>query len=92
MKAFQDAEYTIVGHTDGQGVEKGLVIWTCLDPKSGKTFDTRPRGTHDERRKLFNEAESHYGQMLTVRFMGLTDEGLPRFPIGVGIRAQEDIS
>lgn len=91
VKAFQDAEYEIVGHTDGVGVEKGLVIWTCSDPKSGKTFDTRPRGTHDERRHLFNEAEKYYGSALKVRYFGLTDEGLPRFPIGVGIRAEEDI-
>jgi DNA ligase-1 len=91
VKAFQDAEYAIVGHTDGLGVEKGLVIWTCSDPVSKKTFDTRPRGTHDDRRQLFNEAESHYGEMLKVRFFGFTEDGLPRFPIGIGIRVEEDM-
>lgn len=92
VKAFQDAEYAICGHTDGLGVEKGLVIWECHDPKSGKNFFTRPRGTHDERRQLFLEAESHYKQSLKVRYFGLTDDFLPRFPIGIGIRAEEDMS
>lgn len=90
MKNFDDGEYKIIGHTSGVGKESDLVIWRCEAP-NGLQFETRPRGTHEERRELLKEAESHYGEMLKVRFFGFTDEKLPRFPVGLGIRPVEDM-
>jgi ATP-dependent DNA ligase len=90
LKQFDDHEYKIVGHTNGEGIESDLVIWICED-SDGKQFATRPKGTHDDRRWLLQHATEFYGQMLKVKHFGFTDDGLPRFPIAEGIRVEEDL-
>ena len=87
-KEFEDDEYEVVGFTEGEGHEKGLVIWTCKT-KDGKRFNVRPRGTHEERATLFKEAGSYVGKKLTVRFQELTGDGIPRFPVGISFRDYE---
>ena len=87
-KEFEDDEYEVVGFTEGEGHDKGLVIWTCKT-KDGKRFNVRPRGTHEERAALFKEAASYVGKKLTVRFQELTGDGIPRFPVGISFRDYE---
>jgi DNA ligase-1 len=78
-KEFVDDEFEIVGYTDGTGIEKDLVIWTCKT-KTGNTFQVRPKGTHDERRDLFINGQRYVGKYLTVVYQELTNDGIPRFP------------
>lgn len=78
-KEFIDDEYKIIGFTDGTGIEKGLIIWTC-ETKSGSQFQVRPKGTHDERRELYNKGNMFIEKYLTVVYQELTDDGIPRFP------------
>jgi len=87
-KEFEDAEYKVTGFSEGEGLEKGLVIWTC-ETSTGKTFNVRPRGSHEDRAALFKEAGDYIGKSLTVRYQELTDEGIPRFPVGVAFRDYE---
>ena len=87
-KEFEDAEFTVVEFTDGVGSEKGLVIWVC-ETEDKKKFSVRPRGTHEERTELFNDAESYVGKKLTVRYQELTEDGIPRFPVGIAFRDYE---
>ena len=49
----------------------------------------RPRGTHEERRDLYKIAKSMVGKKLTVRFQELTEDGIPRFPVGIAFRDYE---
>jgi hypothetical protein len=30
--------------------------------------------------------EKYYGKLLTVRYQELSDDGIPRFPVGIGFR------
>ena len=87
-KEFEDAEYEVVGFKEGDGLEKGCVIWMCKTA-AGQTFAVRPRGTHEERAALFPRAASFVGQQLTVRFQELTTDGIPRFPVGLTFRDYE---
>lgn len=87
-KESEDDEFKIVGFKDGTGVEKGLVIWEC-ETKERKRFHIRPRGTHVERKKMFNNGDKYIGKMFTVRFEGYTDEGIPKFPVGISLRNYE---
>ena len=91
VKSFRDEEYEIVGHKHGVGKFSDAVIWV-VRMKDGRTFDVVPRGTMEERRAWFAEAETHYGSMLNVRYFETSEDGVPRFPIGAGIRASEDMS
>lgn len=87
-KEFEDAEYKVVGFKEGDGVEKGCVIWLCKTAK-GQEFAVRPRGTHEDRAAILESAASYIGKDLTVRYQELTTDGLPRFPVGIGFRDYE---
>jgi len=86
-KEFEDGEYTITGYDEGQGLEKGCVIWIC--ETGGKTFHVRPRGAREDRQSLFQNGRSYVGKKLTVRYQELTSDGIPRFPVGIAIRDYE---
>jgi len=88
VKTFLDGEYPIVGFTQGTGGETGCVIWECSTPDR-QTFRVRPRGTQEDRKVLFQNGSDYVGQQLTVRYQELTDDGVPRFPVGIAIRDYE---
>lgn len=88
FKDFRDAEYQIVGGKEGTGRAAGTIIWTCIT-ENGKVFDVRPRGTDAERRQWWQNLDQYVGQKLTVRYQKLSDEGIPIFPVGIGIRNYE---
>lgn len=88
-KEFEDAEYRVVGFKEGDGLEKGCVIWICETTTKGQSFAVRPRGTHEARAALMAEADRYVGQMLTVRYQELTTDGIPRFPVGITFRDYE---
>lgn len=87
-KEFLDEEFVIVGFKEGDGIEKGCVLWRCAT-KSGLEFDCRPRGTREDRAALFRSGAAHVGKKLTVRFQEWTTDGVPRFPVGITIRDYE---
>ncbi len=79
FKNFQDEEYKIVDFTEGEGIEKGLIIFICETPE-GKRFSVRPSGTHLERKKMFRNGKKYIGKYLSVKFFELTEDKIPRFP------------
>ena len=84
LKDFMDDEFVIVGFTDGGGKDAGTVIFECRVGEN--TFRVRPEGTVEERSQMFQEGESYIGKPLTVRFQRYSDDGVPIFPVGVGLR------
>ena len=84
-KEFDEDEFVIVGFHEGTGDEQGLVIWNCVT-KDGKPFSVRPKGTFVLRRQLFLDAAQNIGKQLTVKYQGLSEDGVPRFPVGKDIR------
>ena len=88
VKRFIDNEFEIIGGKDGEGRESGLVIYRCTT-SGGLEFDVRPKGTHKERAKIFKDLDSYVGKLLTVKYQELTDDGRPRFPVGIAVRDYE---
>lgn len=102
FKKFNDSEFKIIGFKDGVGKEAGAIIWICEvtnaptgeerveDTPIAFSFDTRPKGTILERKKIFKDAKDHpekyIGKYITVVYFGFTDKGIPRFPIAQAIR------
>ena len=87
-KKFFDDEYKIVDALEGQGNDIGTVVWICETPK-GQTFKCRPKGTRDDRRDKYKNRKQYFGKLLTVKYQELTNDGIPRFPVGIAIRDYE---
>lgn len=87
-KEFFDGEYEVVGFKEGEGLESGCVLWVCTTPE-GRVFNCRPRGSREERCELFRSGDAYVGKLLTVRYQELTDDGVPRFPVGITFRDYE---
>lgn len=84
-KEFCEEEYKIVGYEEGDGRDKGCVIWVCHTTE-GKEFRVRPRGTMEQRKVWFQQGKSFLSKMLTVIYQELSEQNIPRFPVGKSIR------
>jgi len=93
-KKFEDAEFKIIGYESGVGKFSDMVIWVCEMDMEGpiSTFNVVPKGTEEQRRQYLIDAPKYVGEMLTVKFFGRSKDGVPRFPVGKGIRNKEDMS
>ena len=86
-KVFEDAEFVIVGVSEGTGNDTGTPVFVC-DTGSSGTFNVRPKGTIEYRTSMFLRKHELIGKMLTVRYFDLYN-GIPRFPVGISIRDYE---
>jgi DNA ligase-1 len=82
VKEFQDAEFEIIGGKEGTGTDEGCVVYRCRT-ESGGEFDTRPRGTVEDRRQMLIDLPTVIGKMLTVRFAEYSEDGIPLQPVGI---------
>jgi len=93
VKNFMDEEYKIVDFTTGVGRFDGCIIWIC-ETENGDAFKVVPQGTMEERQMTYYNARKDgegIGELLKVKFFELTDDNIPRFPVGLGIRLTEDM-
>jgi DNA ligase-1 len=89
VKSFKDAEFKIVGGFPAKGTEEGCVVFTCA-LEDGRTFNVRPKGSLEDRRRWMTEIDSLAGKDLTVRYLELSDEGIPvGNTVGISIRDYE---
>ena len=85
FKEFMEEEFEIIGFHEGTGDEKGAIVWDCKT-KDGKPFAVRPKGTFESRQKIFLEGNKYVGKHMTVIFQEYSADGIPRFPVGKGVR------
>lgn len=82
-KLFKDTDYVIVGHHEGTG---GIPVFECITAE-GKKFSVNMKCTMDEKREMMENISQYYGKKLIVKYQELSDDNIPRFPVGLGIRA-----
>lgn len=84
FKDFQDLACEIV---DVEPSEKrpthGIFICKVSD---GRTFGTGMKFSFEEREEILTNKKDFIGKTAEIRFFEYTDDGLPRFPVCVGIR------
>ncbi len=90
VKRFLDEEYEIIDFTHGSSIELECIVFICKTPNN-QTFSVRPVGTHEERKVMYKKGASYIGKMLTVKFQELSNDGVPRFPVGLHIREDWDM-
>jgi|WetSurMetagenome_2_1015567.scaffolds.fasta_scaffold68975_2 hypothetical protein len=87
LKDFDDSEFTIIDVKDGEGRDAEAAIFICV--ASNQIFAVRPKGTMDYRREVWYNRASYIGKELTVRYQGVSEDGIPRFPVGISVRDKE---
>jgi ATP-dependent DNA ligase len=79
-KVQHDAEFKIIGYSEGNGKFKGLVIFK-LETEDGKSFDCVPIGTAEYRSQLFTQCQNAFSdlkdKLAKVRFDDLSKDGIP---------------
>lgn len=80
-KHFKDAEFLVVGHTEGK---HGIPVFTCVT--GNKTFGVMMKCTTSLKQEMMKNVTDYYDKYLTVKYQELSDDGIPRFPVGIGFR------
>lgn len=86
LKEFDDAEFEIVGFKEGSADDAGTVVFCCKTADGSQTFWVRPTGSRAYRARLFRDGDAHIGKQLTVKYQGVSEDGVPRFPVGKALR------
>jgi ATP-dependent DNA ligase len=86
FKMFLDAEYEIVGCKLDKGTTTDNFVWV-LKTEDGKEFSCKPMGTREQKIEWYKNRKGFVGKFVTVKYQELSEDGVPRFPIGKAIRA-----
>ncbi|HSQ55226.1 MAG TPA: DNA ligase [Gemmata sp.] len=81
VKKFLDAEAVVLGYQAGKGRHKGRVGALHARLGNGKEFEVGT-GLKDRER----ESPPAIGSTIKVKYQELTKDGIPRFPVYVGLR------
>lgn len=89
-KRFATDEFEVVRAEEAGGKDAGTAVLVCR-AANGREFRVRPEGPREARAELLARARRGGlgGARLTVRYQELTRGGVPRFPVGVGLRDYE---
>ena len=85
VKSFKDDEAVVVGHTAGLGRHLGRTGALEVQLKDGTRFSVGT-GLSDQERAN----PPGIGTIITFRYQELSEDGVPRFPSYVGVRADPD--
>ncbi len=83
VKTFLDAEAIVIGYEAGAGRHKGRVGALMARFGNGKEFKVGT-GLKDKER----EKPPAKGSVINVKYQELTKDGIPRFPVYVGLRPE----
>ena len=89
VKSFSDDEFLVTGVENGVGKFDSCAIWVC-QTKDGKAFRAVPKVTQETKEEYLRDAKKYIGRKVTVVYFGLTNEGIPRFPVAKGFRPEND--
>lgn len=79
-KDFYDLEAKVIDVTRDK-LDEGVLMCEMQD---GKTFECKMRGKHVYR--AYASMRTLIGAWITVRYQQFTNDGIPQFPVGVGVR------
>jgi len=89
-KDFTDSEYLVIGIEEGDGNRTGTAKnLTCKDEKTGQTFNSNIKGTHEYLAEILENKDYYIGQQATIKYFELTPDGIPRFPYAIAFRDYE---
>ena len=81
-KDFSDLDCKIMDITSN---EANSLHGTPHFQLNGKYFKAGVKMSHDDREDLLTNKDQYIGKIANIRYFELTDDGIPRFPIMIGI-------
>lgn len=85
-KHFEDEEGIVIAVEEAKGTEAGTADVVVVDPR-GNIVPMRSRGSFERRREWLEHPERILLKPFTYRHQPpLTEYGVPRFPVGIGVR------
>lgn len=87
-KAFKDAEFVCVGMKEGLGRNRGKLGSLQLQTKEGREFSVGT-GFSDRQRKELCGKLGILGKMITIRYLTLSEDGIPLNTTFIGVRDYE---
>ena len=89
VKKFDSDEFPIIGAVEGKGKLAGKLGAFEVTTPEGCKFTVKMAVTDVELAAIWADKDSYMNEMLTVKFQGKSEKGVPRFPIGIAIRNYE---
>lgn len=89
IKEFMDSEFQIIGYEEGRGKLQGSLgafVLKVGGKDESKTFNCKMSGSIESLKEMWVKKEELIGKFVTVKYQGLTADGIPRFPVGIRIR------
>jgi DNA ligase-1 len=87
VKLFQDAEFEVIDVEEGKGKMAGKAIFV-LRTETGETFNAKMVGALDKLAEYFINKDKYIGKQMTVKFQGMTNGNVPRFPVAMRFRTE----
>ena len=85
LKCMSEEDFRILDAVPGRGKFSDVAVFVCETPQ-GAQFSCNAPGSLGERKMFLQDRSLWEGRQLSVKFFGLTDDGLPRFPVGKVVR------
>jgi DNA ligase-1 len=85
VKEFDETEYYFQNWEKGLRDEDLIAVCSTSIMADGKLFKAKMVGSVQEKQELF-ASEIKSDSLMTIKHFGLTEDGLPRFPIGKAFR------
>jgi DNA ligase-1 len=89
VKDMLDETYEITGAEEGKGHLAGHVGSFICRTASGKVFNVKLQGEFSNLKTLYENPKLWKGKLIEVRYQNLTEDGIPRFPVGLRIKEKE---
>lgn len=87
VKAFDDTEFIITDVLEATGRDAGTAIFEL---KVGENlFRARPKGSFELRSQYLKDRKKLIGKPCTVQYQGVSENGVPRFPVAITVRDYE---
>lgn len=86
VKMYQDAEFEIIGWSEGLRPED--MVFKCIT-KDGNEFEAKPMGPRELKWEYLERMDEIIGKMATVKFFMYSEEGTPLQPVLKTIRDYE---
>lgn len=87
LKMFTDAEFEIIGITEGLRKEDVVIV---LKTAEGKTFEAKPVGERELREWYVDHVDEITGKLGTVKYFNMSEDGVPILPVFQMVRYDLD--